>query len=195
MLKVFAAASAALLLTGAASAADRYKIDPTHVWINFSIRQAPWASYLGAFHGIRGEIVLDRDNLTASSVHAEILANSIDTSNGERDQGELQLEGFLNGAAFPLITYDSTAIERTGETTGKITGDLTMAGVTVPVVLDTRYNGEGRSDWDGSMRIGFSATGMLDTNDFGMTGIVPLNIGPRVDFVIEVEATKCGLSC
>jgi polyisoprenoid-binding protein YceI len=187
---VFGAALFAATLVGPTYAADKYLIDPTHVWVNFSIQQSPWAKYLGAFHDIKGVILFDKDNFAASSVQAEIATASVDTSNQSRDGGELQTKGFLNGFAFPKITYESTRVEKTGDKTGKIKGDLSMAGVTMPVTLDVVFNGEARSTWDGRMRVGFSATGSINTNDFGMTGLVPLNIGPQVDFRIEVEATK-----
>src|SRR5436190_1168186 len=101
-----------------------------------------WAGS-GALTGFQAIVTLTIDG-TASSVHAEIVTASVDTSNATRDKGELQTAGFLNGAAFPVITFDSTSIEPTGEQTGKITGNLSMAGVTVPVTIDTSFNGEAR---------------------------------------------------
>jgi len=183
------------LAAGPTLAADAYKIDREHVWVAFEIEHLPWAEYLGMFHSIDGQIQFDQNDVSASSVHAEIATASVDTSNASRDQGELQGYGFFNSGKFPQITFDSTSIEKTGDRSGKITGNLTIGGVSKPVVLDTVFNGQAVSPWDGAMRIGFSATGTLDTNDFGMTGVVPLKIGPKVDFHIEVEAVKCELTC
>ncbi len=70
-----------------------------------------------------------------------------------------------------------------------------LAGKTKSVVLDTTFNGEALSAWNGAMRAGFSATATIDTNDFGLTGLAPLKIGPKVELTIEVEAIKCGLNC
>jgi polyisoprenoid-binding protein YceI len=170
-------------------AADKYTIDPEHVYIQFSIQHHPWAKYLGAFHDIKGTILFDRDNVAASSVRAEIAAESVDTSNKGRDT-ELQGYGFINGWSFPKITYESTQIEKTGDNTGKIIGNLTMAGVTRPVPLNVIFNGEAKSIFDGKLRVGFSATGALNTDDFKMTALPSLHIGPEVNFMIEVEAPK-----
>ncbi len=170
-------------------AADKYTIDPEHVYIQFSIQHHPWAKYLGAFHDIKGTILFDRDNVSASSVKAEIVAASVDTSNKGRDN-ELQFSGFLNGFEFHTITYESTRIEKTGDNTGKIMGNLTMAGVTRPVPLNVIFNGEAKSVFDGKQRVGFSATGALNTDDFKMTSLPSLHIGPEVNFMIEVEAPK-----
>lgn len=176
-------------------AADVYKIDPTHAWVSFAIAQHPWARYLGVFHTIEGRVEFDKSDAAASDVEVEIATGSVDTSNSDRDQGELQTAGFLNGVGYPKITFKSTGIEKTGDRSARITGDLMMAGKTKSVVLDTTFNGEAVSPWDGQMRAGFSATATLDTNDFGLSGIVPLKIGPEVDVTIEVEAVKCGLGC
>jgi polyisoprenoid-binding protein YceI len=69
-------------------------------------------------------------------------------------------------------------------------GDLTMAGVTKPVTLNVIFVGEGKSEWDGLNRVGFSANGSLNCNDFGLTVLQQYDIGPKLDFTIEVEATK-----
>ena len=179
----------ASILSGPSYAADKYTIDPEHVYIQFSIQHHPWAKYLGAFHDIKGKILFDRENVAASSVQAEIAAESVDTSNKARD-AELQAHGFINGWEFPKITYASTSVEKTGDNTGKIIGNLTMAGTTVPVALDVIFNGEAKSRFDNKQRVGFSATGKLSTDDFKMTELPSLNIGPEVDFMIEVEAPK-----
>jgi polyisoprenoid-binding protein YceI len=176
VLKVILAAVAVTTLIGPSFAADKYLIDPEHVWINFSIQHHPWAKYLGAFHDIKGTILFDRDNVAASSVQAEIAAESVDTSNKGRDM-ELQAHGFINGWEFPKITYASTSIEKTGDKTGKVIGNSTMAGVTQPVTLDVIFNGEAKSPlFDNRMRVRFSATGALNTDDFKMTSLPSLNI-------------------
>ena len=191
VLKVVLLATAVSMATVVSQsfAADKYTIDPEHVYIQFSIQHHPWAKYLGAFHDIKGTILFDRDNVAASSVRAEIAAESVDTSNKARDT-ELQANGFINGWSFPKITYESTRIEKTGANTGKIIGNLTMAGVTRPVSLSVIFNGEAKSVFDNKLRVGFSATGALNTDDFKMTSLPSLNIGPEVNFMIEVEAPK-----
>ena len=195
MLMTAAVFGATLAAPGSAPAADAYRIDHTHAWISFSIRHGAWAHYLGMFHTITGVISFDKDNVSASTVDAAIAAATIDTSNAERDQGELQTLGFLNAQKFPEITFKSTSIQKTGDNRATITGNLSMAGITKPVSLDTTFNAQAYSPFSGQMTAGFSATGSLNTNDFGMTGVPPLDIGPVVNFAIEIEAYKCGLTC
>jgi polyisoprenoid-binding protein YceI len=138
---------------------------------------------------IAGIILFDREDVPKSAVKVEIATASVDTLDPARD-AELQGYGFLEGYNNPKMTFESTLVEKTGDKTGKIVGNFTMAGVTKPVSLVVIFDGEGRSDWDGRMRVAFSATGAINTNDFGMTGLVPLDIGPELNFTIEVEATK-----
>ena len=186
---LLAAALSTAAVVSPSLATDKYTIDPEHVYIQFSIQHHPWAKYLGAFHDIKGTILFDRDNVAASSVSAEIVVKSVDTSNKGRDT-ELQGYGFINGWGFPKITYESTRIEKTGDNTGKIIGNLTMAGVTRPVPLIVIFNGEAKSIFDNKLRVGSSATGALNTDDFNMTALPSLHIGPEVNFMIEVEAPK-----
>jgi polyisoprenoid-binding protein YceI len=137
---------------------------------------------------IAGKIVFDREHIESSSVQVEMDAMSVDTLDINRDH-ELQGYGLLEAQKNPKITFASTSVEKTGEKTGKIVGNMTMAGVTHPVTLDVIFDGEGISPWDSRQRVGFSATGTLNTNDFGFKNLIPLEIGPKLDFTIEVEAT------
>ncbi len=89
-----------------------------------------------------------------------------------------------------MITFVSTSVEKTGEKTDTIVGNMTMAGISHSVVLNVIFDGEGVSSWDSRHRVGFSATGTLDTNDFGLKDLTLLEIGPKLDFTIEVEATR-----
>jgi polyisoprenoid-binding protein YceI len=171
-----------------ALAAETYVIDPQHVSVNFTMQHSVWAKYQGTIRTIAGIILFDKANVANSSVQVEMATASVDTLDVGRD-AELQGYGFLKGRKNPTITFESTSVEKTSEKTGKIVGKLTMAGVTKPVSLDVIFDGEGKSDWDGRMRVGFSATGALNTSDF-MKGLVPLEIGPELAFTIEVEATK-----
>jgi polyisoprenoid-binding protein YceI len=176
-------------VTAPSFAAEKYRIDPEHVTVNFTIQHMKWAKYQGTIRTITGDIVFDRENVTASSVRVVMPTDGVDTLNLARD-AEARSFGFLNVVRSANITYESTGIEKTGDKTGRIMGNLTMAGVTRPVTLDAVFDGEGVSSWDGKMRVGFSATGRLDTGDFGMSGFADLNIGPKLDFTIEVEGTK-----
>lgn len=169
-------------------AAEKYVIDPEHVWVNFAIQQSVYAKNIGRFNDVKGVILFDKDNVAASSVSVEIMAESVDTANEDRDF-EVQSE-FLNAGKFPKITFISTSVEKTGENKGKIVGDLTLAGTTKPVTLDVTFDGEAASRFTGKMTVGFSATGALNIEDFNIFGPRTLAIHPDLEFTIEADAIK-----
>lgn len=177
------AAFAALTISNAAFAADSYKIDPVHTWVNFTVSHGGWAAATGQFRSVSGEIQFDEDEVTKSSVQVQIDASSVDTNNDARDK-HLSSPDFFNSAEFPKITFESTSIEKTGDNTGTITGNLSMLGVSKPVMLNATFN---KAD-DG--KVGFSAVGELTPADFGMAKVAGFGMGPNVKFTIEVEAKK-----
>ena len=81
-------------------------------------------------------------------------------------------------------------VEKTGDKTGRVTGDLTLAGVTKPVTMDVTFNGAADSMFSGIRTVGFSAKGTLNAADFMINGLSTLKLGPSVDFAIEVQAVK-----
>lgn len=182
-----------LLFTGftapSFAAAFKYSIDPLHVWVNFSIQQNIWSKALGRFTGVTGNIVFDRLNVEDSSVTAEIDANTAETGEPGRDR-EVRYQ-FLQALRFPKILFASTHVERTGDATGLVTGDLTIGNVTLPVTMDVTYNGSAMGPFSGLMTLGFSAKGSLSIVDFQIPEVAPtMYLGPAVDFVIEVQAVK-----
>ena len=138
-----ALAAALVLLTApvAARAVDTYAFDPEHTWIGFSIPHSGWANALGKFATATGEITIDRDDLSKSSVTVRIDVASIDTNLEQRDRHLLNPD-FFNSVEFPTMDFASTAVEVTGDNAAKVTGDLTLIGVTKPVTLDVTFNGE-----------------------------------------------------
>jgi polyisoprenoid-binding protein YceI len=179
---------ATVAAVGPALASNNYTIDPQHSSVSFMVPHGKWSKYQGLVRKIAGDIVFEKEHIEESSVRVRMDAKSVDTLNVERDN-EVQGFGFLYASKNPDITFASTSVEKTSEKTGKIIGNLTMAGVTHPVTLDVIFDGEGVSPWDNFQRVAFSATGTLDTNDFGLKDLTRLGIGPKLDFKIEVEAT------
>jgi polyisoprenoid-binding protein YceI len=168
-------------------AAEIYAIDPAHVWVTFGIKHGPFgATALGRFDRAGGEIVFDRDDVTRSSVKASVDATSISTNFARRD-ADLKGPDFLNAAEFPAITFVSTRIERTGENTGTITGNLTIAGVTKPMTLKAAFAGDAPG---AAGHIGFSAIGEIDINDFQIKKAIQFRFGPKIEIRIEVEANR-----
>lgn len=178
------------LLAGTALAADAYEIDPTHAWVNFKTNHAGWANAHGNFKTVSGTISFDKEDVTKSSIELKIDAASIDTNNEKRDT-HLKSPDFLNVEEFPEITFTSTAIEKTGDKTAKVTGDLTLAGTTKPVTLDVTWNNESPLPWDATkIKTGFSATGGFNGVDFGITKLTEFGLGPDFKLDIDLEALK-----
>ncbi|MFD1329884.1 YceI family protein [Mycoplana ramosa] len=186
----FATAIAGLLMTGVAFAADSYDIDPTHAWVRFETNHAGWSQAQGAFKAVSGTIAFDKEDVTKSSVEIVLEAASIDTNDEKRDT-HLKSPDFLNAEEFPQITFKSTAIEKTGDKTAKVTGDLTLLGTAKPVVLDVTWNAESPLPWDANtIKTGFSATGTFSGPEFGITKMTDFGLGPDITLDIDVEAVK-----
>jgi polyisoprenoid-binding protein YceI len=178
-------------LSGGAFAAETYKIDPAHVWVTFTINHAGWSSAHGIFKSVSGTITFDKDDVTKSTVSAQIDATSLDTNLDQRNS-DLSSPDFLNTAEFPAITFDSTAITKTGDKTGTITGNFTMIGTTVPVTLDVTWSGvEAAYPWAPDVtRTGFTATGTVSPAAFGMAKVAEYGLGPDITVTIDVEAEQ-----
>ncbi len=123
--------------------------------------------------------------MTRSKVSITIDTGSVDTRNAKLN-GELTADNMFNTAKFPQATFVSTGITRTGENTGRITGDLTIAGVTRPITLDATFNGSGTHPASGEKVAGFNATAMIKRSDFGLKQWLPI-VGDDVALLIEAE--------
>lgn len=191
MNKIVFTAAVFSLLSSAAFAADKYEIDPQHAWIGFKVNHAGWSNAHGLFQKVSGEIEFDKTDVTKSSLSLDIDATSIATNFAQRDS-DLKSPDFLNVDEFPTITFKSTSVEKTGERSGKVTGDLTLAGVTKPVALDVTWNAEAPLPWDkNTVKTGFSAVGSFNAVDlFGLKKLADYGLGPDIKLDIDVEAIK-----
>jgi polyisoprenoid-binding protein YceI len=176
----------------APATSSTWKIDPTHSHVEFAVKHLMISTVKGLFSDVEGEIVIVEGNPAASSVSAVIKTASIDTRTGQRDD-HLRSADFLDVTKYPEITFKSTKIS--GDSSEfKVTGNLTISGVTKEITLDATNEGSGKDPWGGE-RIGFSAKTKIDRRDFGLTynqaieagGVV---IGHEVKISIEVEAVK-----
>ena len=187
-------AAAILGLAGLAAVAlpvqaAEYTVDPNHSQANFRVDHQGFANMWGRFNDEAGVIEFDPDNLEASSVEIVIQTASVDTNHGERDE-HLRSPDFFNAAEFPEMTFKSTSIEKTGDNTATMAGELTLLGVTKPVSLDVVLNKVAPASWDaGTEVVGFSATAVIDRTEFGMT-YGSGSIGDDVEIFIEVEAHR-----
>jgi polyisoprenoid-binding protein YceI len=195
MLRVAVAAAVALasLVPSAVRAADTYEIDPAHTSVQFSIRHMMISNVRGEFTKLTGKATGDVANPTAAAVEATIDATSIDTRNEKRDE-HLRSPDFLDTAKFPSMTFKSTKVEKAGDG-WKLHGDLTLHGVTKPVVLDvTNVTPPTKDPW-GNTRIGAQATTKINRQDFGIVFNKTLDgggvlVGDEIAITIDVEVMK-----
>lgn len=153
-----------------------YTIDSAHSGAHFTVRHMMITNVRGAFRNIKGTVVYDAQNPANSSVEAEIEAATIDTRESQRD-AHLRSADFLDVEKFPAITFRSTDVAAAGEGEWKVTGDLTIHGVTRPVVLSVDGPApEGKDPW-GNVRSGASATTRIKRSDFGLTWNAALETG------------------
>ena len=178
--------------TQAAVGTTTWKIDPAHTIVEFSAKHLMITTVKGRFSDVEGEIVISDADPSKSSVTATIKSASIDTRTTQRDD-HLRSADFLDAANFPEITFRSTRI--TGDKSEfKVTGNLTIRGVTREVTLDVTNEGSTNDPWGGD-RIAFSATTKIDRRDFGLTWNQAIEaggvlVGNDVKISIDVQAVK-----
>jgi polyisoprenoid-binding protein YceI len=181
------------LVPVASRAADTYEIDAAHTGVQFSVRHMMISNVRGEFTKLSGKAVGDVAAPTAAVVEATIEAASIDTRNEKRDE-HLRSPDFLDVAKFPTITFKSTRVAKAGDG-WKLTGDLTLHGVTKPVVLDVSNVTAPTKDPWGNTRIGASASTKINRQDFGIVFNKTLDgggvlVGDEITITIDVEVVK-----
>lgn len=188
ILPVFAAAM--MLATPAQAEVKRFTLETPHTQVLFSVNHLGFSHSYGQFREYAGTIDYDTDAPANSKVDVTIKTASIDMGTDKWDE-HLKSPDFLNVEQFPDMTFKSTKIDVTGQDTANITGDLTILGVTKPVVLATKLNKLGPHPMSGKDHAGFSATTTIKRSDFGMGYGIP-NVGDEVSIIIEVEADPIG---
>ena len=174
-------------------ATGTWNIDPSHSAIAFSVRHMVVSKTRGRFNKWSGQLRFDAENPSASSVEVTIDPASLDTADAQRD-GHLRSPDFFDVEKYPTASFRSTKVEVTFEGRYRVTGALTLHGVTKPVVLDVSYEGSGKDPWGGE-RAGFSATTTIDRKDFGLEWNKALEtggllVGEKVELNLEIEAVK-----
>lgn len=169
-----------------------FVIDKSHTQVGFVSRHLMVSKVRGSFTDFDGSIVV-ADDPSQSSVEVTIQATSISTNDENRDN-HVRGEDFLDVEKFPTLTFRSTKVELGSSNGWKVIGDLTLHGVTRQVVLDVEFEGVIQDPW-GNQRLGFSASGEIDRNDFGVSFNAALETGgfvvsPKVRLEIEAEAVR-----
>lgn len=170
-----------------------YTIDPAHTRIGFQARHAMVTKVRGQFLDFEGGFHLDPSNPDESSAHLTIQAKSLTTGNKQRDE-HLRSNDFFAMEQYPEIKFNSTKVEKTDDENLRLTGDLTIRGVTRPVTVDFEYLGAAVDPW-GNLRIGFEGKTTINRKDWGVNWNAALEAGgvlvsEKVTIELDVSATK-----
>lgn len=190
--RMLTAALLALALAVPATAATTFSLDPAHSSVSFKVRHFV-SKVPGQFTDFSATIVRDDENLANASVEFTIQAKSIDTGNDKRDE-HLRSADFFDVAHHPVISFRSQKVEKVSDSLYRVTGPLTMRGVTKVVTLDVEFAGEIKDPWGGT-RAGFSTSTKLDRREFNVLWNKALDTGgfmlsDEVEVAIELEAVK-----
>ncbi|MCD0467204.1 YceI family protein [Flavobacterium sp. ENC] len=142
-------------------------IDPLHSEVFFKIRHLVISTVTGSFKKFEGNIITEGSDFNNAKVSIVIDVKSIDTNQPQRDE-HLQNGDFFDADAYPQITFQSTSLVNTEGSAYKMTGDLTLKGVTKPIELSVEYGGS-EKDGQGNVKHGFEVTGIVNRKEFGMT--------------------------
>lgn len=172
-----------------------YELDDTHASLTWKVNHLGLSNYTARFTKLDAELNFDPKDPTKSTLTASVDPTSIKTDfpkpeEKNFDEKLIKGEEWFNAMKFPTITFKSTKLTKTGEKTGKLTGDLTFLGVTKPLTLDVTFNGAyAKAPFSNKPALGFSAVGTLKRSDWGFKTYVP-QIGDSVELLLEVEFLK-----
>jgi polyisoprenoid-binding protein YceI len=176
-----------LLVASAFAQMETWKIDPAHSAAQFSVKHLAISTVRGQFQKISGTVVYDPRDAAKTSIDVSIDAASVDTRVDMRDR-DLRSPNFLDVQKFPAITFKSTRVEAAASGKLKVTGDLTIHGVTKEVVLDVDGPTAPITAM-GGLRMGASATTKINRKDFGVNGAASM-VGDDISITLDVEVMK-----
>lgn len=170
-----------------------YQIDPSHSQVEFAVKHLVVSTAKGRFGVFSGQIQFDPNDPASGSVQVTIDADSVDTRDAKRDE-HLRSNDFFGVGDHPQIVFQSTRVVPKGANRFDVIGDLTIAGITREVVLDTEFNGIATSPWGQSVA-GFSATTQVNRKDFNINWNAALEgggvlVGETVKISLEIEAVR-----
>jgi polyisoprenoid-binding protein YceI len=193
---ISAAALAAALCQPGAAATSTWQIDPNHSAAQFAVRHLAISTVRGAFTKVTGTVQLDDKDISKSSVDVTIDAASVDTRVPDRDK-DLRSDHFFDVEKYPTLTFKSTKVEEVEPGKLKVTGDLTIHGVTKPVVLDVEGPTAPVKDPWGNQRAAVNATTKINRQDFGVKWNAKMDggglvVGDDVAIIIDAEIVQKG---
>jgi len=189
-----AATLVAALAVPSPAATATWQIDPAHTAAGFSVRHMMIATVRGQFKGVTGTVLWDDQDINNSTVDVTIDANTADTGEPKRD-ADLKSANFFDVKNYPTITFKSTKIEKISAGKMKVTGNLTIHGVTKQVVLDVEGpSGAVKDPW-GNTRVALNATTTVNRTDYGVKWNAKMDsggmvVGDDVNINIDLEMTK-----
>jgi polyisoprenoid-binding protein YceI len=180
-------------VTAPSTVTGTYAIDASHSRIGFVARHAMVTKVRGSFNEFEGTGYFDADQPANSHLELVIKTASIDTRNADRD-GHLRGNDFFDMDEYPKITFRSTSVEQTGHAEYRVTGDLTIKGITKPVSVDFDYTGAVVDPW-GNQRIGLEGNTTINRKDWGVSWNAALEAGgvlvsEKVTLEFEVSAVR-----
>ena len=187
--------TASATLSTEAPARTVWTIDPSHSVVEFAVKHMMFATVKGRFAAFAGEVVTHPEDPTEGEVSVTIDADSVDTRDAKRDE-HLRSTDFFGVGDHPQIVFKSTRVEHEAGPGFKVHGELTMKGITRPVVLDATFNGSGVNPW-GQTVASWSATTEIDREAWGMGFNAALEtggvlVGTTIKLALEIEAAKQG---
>ncbi|MFE9095430.1 YceI family protein [Streptomyces sp. NPDC007264] len=170
-----------------------YTVDPAHTTIGFVARHAMVTNVKGSFQTFEGTLHLDGSDPSKSTASIDVTMDSIDTGNSDRD-GHLKSADFFKTDEFPAMTFRSTKAEALGGDDYRITGDLSILGVTKPLAIDLEFNGAAKDPF-GNERVGFEGKAEILRSEWGLTWNAALETGgvlvsDKIKLVFDISAIK-----
>jgi polyisoprenoid-binding protein YceI len=181
-------ALASLFALSPLARADDYNADPVHSFVIFRVHHFGAGYVYGTFDGPKGPISYDPSDATKDTFDLTVQAATIDTRNKNRDK-DLEGPDFLDVKQFPTLTFKSTSVKATNDSTLEVTGDLTCHGVTKSITVEMTLTGTGHG-MRGETRTGFETTFTIDRTDYGITYDPPPAIANDLRLTVAVEAIK-----
>ena len=190
----WAVIAAAALWVGSARA-DEFALDKGHTQVSFGWERSGLSRQQGRFTDVTGTLDFNPETPEAAKVDVTVRASSIQTGVDALDR-HLRSADFFDVANHPVITFKSTAVTKTGDKSGQLTGDLTMLGITKPVTLDVTWQFTGphplgaiNPQLAGRVVSVFSAKGTIERSAWGLSRVIPL-VSDKIQITIETEALK-----
>ncbi|WP_333776836.1 YceI family protein [Streptomyces sp. IBSBF 3136] len=176
-----------------AALTGEYTIDPAHSTIGFVARHAMVTNVKGGFQDFTGTLRLDGENPEQSTATIDVTMQSIETGNADRD-GHLKSADFFKTDEFPAMTFRSTKAEALGGDDYRITGDLSLLGVTKPLTIDLEFNGAAKDPF-GNERVGFEGKAEILRSEWGLTWNAALETGgvlisDKIKLLFDISAIK-----